>query len=284
MRPGTRGRPHTLCIAAALLAGLWSGGCAFDERGLAPDGGAHPADARSDGSAFADARPDASPTDPDAMTDNAGVLFSTRTTHEPSLDGYTDEWSDARWRTFDISDAPEYWIRNTSYSDSATIEFASMHDAVNIYFFIAVSDDQLTSDSYDIWRDDAITLFIDAAGDRSGPRGYDDHEIAIGEDNTYADYAMPGVSDITLGGIVADSADGYNIEIRIRKNTLGASPLPDTLGFTISISDDDGLDDADVDCYAPWYVAPGPHCTECCSGGPSYPWCDTTLLGQLVLL
>ncbi len=269
-------------MLAVLASALPSWGCSFDVSGLENDGGAS-TDGRSDAFGPADARSDAPVSPPDANSDSPGVLISVPTTHEPTLDGYTDEWGSARWRTFDIANAPEYWVRNDGYENSAKVEFASMHDAVNIYFFLAVSDDLLVSDSYDIWRDDAITLFIDAAGDRSGPLGYDDHEIAIGEDNTYADYAMPGVSDITLGGIVANADGGYNIEIRIRKNSLGASPLPDRLGFAISISDDDAIGDADVDCYAPWYVAPGPHCADCCSGGPAYPWCDTTVLGQLVL-
>lgn len=285
MRRRTRGNPVPTCIALAALVGACSSAaCSFDEGGIFGDRDASSSDGRFDASGFGDARPDASSSRPDAAGESPGVLVSVATEEEPSLNGLTDDWEAARWRSFDIADAPEYWVRHQAYTNSAKVDFASMHDATNIYFFFAVSDDHLQSDSLEIWRDDAITIFLDAAGDRAGPIGYDDHEIAIGEDNTYVDYGVSrGASDITLGGIVVSGGGGYQIEIRIRKDTLGADPLPGVLGFTISISDDDDLGDHSVDCYAPWYTAPGPHCSECCGGDPPYPWCDTTTLGQLVL-
>lgn len=237
---------------------------------LAPDSPS-PVDGRADAHSSADSGPIP-----------PGTLFCVYASAEPVFDGDAAEWDGAVWEHLDIAEAAQRTQVHESYANTASADFACMHDAVNLYFFVAVTDDSLVSDSYDIYEDDAVLLFIDAAGDRSGPFSTDDHYVAVGQDNTYSDYAAPEASAITLGGIVLSTAVGYSIEIRIRKNTLGAGTVGPELGFDLAISDDDGLGDQAADCHGLWFVQDVAHCGTCCPAAPE-PSCDTTLFGRLVL-
>jgi len=270
-----------LALIGATLAGV--GGCAFDPSGVAWDGaGGGPADGPTDTDIDAAAgTPDARPPTADAAVSGDGLLISRRTTVPPTLDANPSDWSQASWVGYAIADSALFAWRHTSYDDSAAIQFASLHDDQYIYFFFDVTDDLIRIDSTSLFEDDAVNIYIDAAGDRSGPYGADDHELVVDAAGTYDDYAV-GAAPLTLSGQVMQTGTGYRIELRISKTSLGASPLPSNLGFDVAITDDDGFGNSDSDCYGLWYVAARQHCTACCSGG-AQAWCDTSVFGRLVL-
>ena len=190
------------------------------------------------------------------------------------------DWAGAEWRYFDIADAVLRANCVLDYSDSMSVRFASMHDNAFLYFFFSVTDDYLVTDSAELYDDDAVVVYLDAAGDRSGPYGLDDHKFAL-SDGYWKDYADP-TSQLVLSGQYSITDAGFDFELRIRKDSLGASPLPDQLGLDLMLSDDDNWDN--TDCWGYWYLDPGPHCSTCCQTGTSTPGCDTTTLGTLVLL
>ncbi len=259
--------------------GWLAGGCSFDVGGLSEDGGGAPPDAAHatiDGPivSFPDA---AHPID--ASLDQPGTVPSTPSPGGLSMDADPSDWSGADWQYFDIADAAARVNCVAGYDDSISVRYASMHDSTYLYFYFAVTDDYLTNDGPNLFDDDAVVIYLDAAGDKSGPYGWDDHKFAL-SDGYWQDYAT-SASSLELNGDYSTTDAGFDFEIRIRKDSLGASPLPTRLGFDLMLSDDDTW--GETDCWGYWYIAPGPHCGTCCEGD-STPGCDTTTMGSLALL
>jgi hypothetical protein len=277
-------------IAASLAAGLAASACRFDPGGVPGDGGASALDGAevvdaasgSDGPAAPDAALpppiDAAPALP------PGTLPSRFRTAPIVLDTEDDDWTDATFLEFDIADAAQTFGVNPQYQPSVSVRFASMHDAQYIYFFLDVTDDVIVMDSAELYQDDAVHLYIDAAGDRLGPYAQDDHEIVIAPSGSYRDYA-PAPAPISLQGMVRQHADGYTMELRIAKSSLGVASLPAALGFNLALTDDDGIGNRDADAYGLWFLNPAERCQTCCTTfAQAQAWCDTTTFGQLLLL
>src|SRR5690606_23163489 len=131
---------------------------------------------------------------------------------------------------FDIADADHQHFIEPNYRPSASVRFASQHDDTYIYLMLVVTDDAVVSRGDPLYDDDSVSLFIDAAGDRAGPYGADDHEIVIGAAGTYVDYAAG--SHAAVVGTVERTATGWLAEIGIQRDTLSARPLPRALGFS----------------------------------------------------
>ena len=272
----------------ALALAVLLPGCAFDPGGLPGGDGGGGADAPGPIVDAPPGTPDAlrpidAATPIDAAESKAGLLVSRRTNSPPSLDANPADWAAADWIGYAIGDSATFGWRLSTYTDSAAIQFASLHDSQYIYFFFDVDDDLIRTDSTNRYDDDAVNLYLDAAGDRSGAYGFDDHELVIDADGVYDDYAT-GASTVVLSGVAQQVTGGYRIEMRLTKSSLGAGTLPSTLGFDVAITDDDGLGNTNSDCHGLWYIAPPPYCgTSCCANGPQ-PWCDTSTLVELVLL
>lgn len=272
------------CILA--LAALLPG-CAFDQGGLPSGDGGGTADASGPPSDAPPGTPDArrpidAATPIDAAESTAGLLISRRTGSPPALDANPADWSQADWIGYAIGDSATFGWRHASYTDDAAIQFASLHDSQYIYFFFDVDDSLIITDSTALYDDDAVNLYLDAAGDRSGPYGFDDHELVIDADGVYDDYAT-GAATLVISGVAQRVNGGYRIELSLSKSSLGAGTLPGTLGFDIAITDDDGLGSSQSDCHGLWYIDPPPYCGSGCCASQPQPWCDTSTLGRLVL-
>jgi len=259
-------------------------GCTFDSSGALPsaatDGGTAgaadarplPPDARPSALPDATARPDAAP------VEQAGTVRARRGAIDMFDDSFAD-WGDAPVYSFDINSGMDFHSVE-GYSPSATLIFSSMHDAEFIYFALIVEDNQVLPAVHPMWEDDSIAIYLDAAGDGAGPFGGDDHEIIIGSDGPYRDYA-PDPADAVLHGSTIATTNGYALEIGVRKDSLGVGTLPGVIGFDIAIHDDDTDGDA---AFGLWFRDSGPSCADCCTSF-EHPeaWCDTTIFGSLIL-
>jgi len=261
-------------VVAAVLSA-----CSFDAGGPgagvdAPDSGVA---AVFDGAPGAtDARPDRADVEP--RPDPAGVARSPRGTPDLFDEGF-EEWADAPVYSFGMTSAADMHTVS-GYTPSAQITFASMHDAQYIYFALIIEDDTVLDARDPLWNDDSVTVYLDTDGDRIGPLGNDDHEIVIGSNGTYRDYA-PGVNAAVLEGARIQTADGYALEVGIRKDSLGNPSLPGSIGFDIAINDDD---DGGSAAFGLWHVRVATRCETCCTGlDHAEPWCDTTTYGSLIL-
>lgn len=267
-----------LCAACSFDASGVGGGSPGSADGSITGGGTDataylPPDARLPGP------PDAAPPPPPGR-----VRCAPLEGRSLSLDGDLSDWAGAEVIPFDVADSPHRDFVASGYHDSASLTLRALCDADSIYLGILVTDDVAGNDSSPIYQDDAVAIYLDAGGDRSGPYGWDDHEILIGSDGYWDDYA--GGSQPGLVGAVEPAGEGASwvIEVQISKWSLGAGTLPSEVGFDVAIVDDDRLGGADADLFALWYEAPVAHCSWCCSSWPHpEPWCDTTLLGTLDL-
>jgi hypothetical protein len=285
---GTRWGTGVLVTLAAVAA------CSFDQYGTVGEGG----DATVPfGAADAGPRVDAAPgtpdaaLPPDAQTPAAGRIEST---YRPGieLDGYVSDWAGVPRHRFDIADAQDYHQGHASYVPSAVLSFAAAHDDANIYFLLEVEDDVVVEtpfdppavppESYRLTDDDSISLFIDGAGDRSGWYGIDDHELVVTANGWYSDQSQPDAADVQ--GVPVRTPDGYLLELGVARASLGTDLLPDELGFSVAINDDDGYGNDWFDALGLWYWNTDDTCPGCCSGmAHAEAWCDTTTLGQLQL-
>ena len=278
-----------LRLGALLLLGLAA--CSFDGGGIASD---DVADFDAAGDDAPDARPgrDGAPPDPDAEIpidgpppSPAGVLHAEDAPAVVTLDGEGTEFDGAGAATiaWDIEDGANYGTTHPTYTASARVELQALHDATNLYFFVRVVDAIEAIDSGDdIWDDDSVRIYLDAANDGLGPYAADDHEIVIRADGVWADYGPVGTS-AALTGIAVAETDGFTLELQITKASLSAPPGT-TLGFDLLLVDDDGWGDMSLDAFSSWFIAPPPHCAACCTAeDTAQPWCDTSTFGSLIL-
>jgi hypothetical protein len=276
-----------MVLAALAMAGA----CKFDPGGTnaAPAADAGVVIGFPDG---APGEPDARPGpidaggEPDARRPaDDGVVIAIAAAAPPVLVGAFDDWEGAVFTSFAIRDADDLHRYHEDYVPSATVTFAAMHDDDFLYFAVIVVDDLIVTDNPQgpVFEDDAISLFIDARNDRSGPFGLDDHEIVVDAESTWEDYADAPPPDLD-GEVVVDSS-GFVLELAIDKRTLGVAVLGDELGFDIGVNDDDDLGGPDADAFGLWHVEEAARCPTCCTAFEhAEAWCDTTVLGALRLV
>ena len=275
-------------MALWVLVCALGAGCSFDPSGFGnggddapggPDAAPPEAIDASGGGGF-----DAGPAVPDAAPPPPmpGVLHCPKVTTPPTLDGNLADWPTGG-AGFPMANAAQVVDETLAYEPSMAAAFRCLHDGEQVYFGIHVSDDKLVSNSTELYDDDAVHLYIDAAGDASGHFGSDDHEIVVRADGVYQDYAQ-GASVVSLVGKVLPqpASSSFTVEIALGKASLGAgTPLPSAIGFDLAISDDDGPVSF---AYGLWYLSTRTACFDCClSFGGKRAWCDTTTFGQLVL-
>jgi hypothetical protein len=209
------------------------------------------------------------------------------------LDGVLTEWDAARWYGFDYTTAG-LAESITGYTASFVVGFAAFYDADNLWLAFQVSDDRIIYDSPTMSDDDAVGVYLDAAGDRSGPHGPDDYallataQIAFGECQQAA-----GTPALFIECGAARAMTSYTIELRIPLGgSDGVLPPPvagSTVGFNVQILDDDGINnpgngsanDHENDATA-WWFHDTSTCPTCCGVAAPNSWCDTSVFGRLV--
>lgn len=267
--------PRSASVVLATLLAASVAACGGSDSKDHPDSGT----ANLPDASTADASsPDGGPTGP------SGMLESPSTTTAPVLDGELDDvWDAATPVTFQIGDAMQALGVQADYGFDASVQFRSLHTASAIYFVFDVTDDVLIHDSADRADDDAVELYIDAAGDGTGAYGNDDHWLVI---DSIGKFSSLGPTHMDIRTAEMDTETGYRLEVAIDRASLNATPVDGgSIGFDVALVDDDGLGGDDVaDAYGLWYVKSGNHCPSCCPSEEStLASCDTSVLGQLIL-
>jgi len=114
-------------------------------------------------------------------------------------------------------------------------------DVNSLYFFIKVKDDILFSDSppLDFFRDDAVSIYIDALDDDSVTYGSDDYYFGFRQGST--DININGSLYLGSGVTKTDvvTTDGYHMEVKIDWSYLGIVPGTNNIGLDFRVDDDD---------------------------------------------
>lgn len=128
-----------------------------------------------------------------------------------------------------------------------TAIWSGLWDNTNLYIIVSVTDDDLSNDSGDTWyEDDGIEIYID--GDNSKDRNYDNsNDIQYGFVWNTTDIQEggnnPGGSVNGVDFITTNTAEGYNLEVKIPWSSIGVTPvIGNEIGIDIAINDDDGGD------------------------------------------
>lgn len=257
------------------------GACAFQPNGAAGVGdgvdaaaGDDAAVSTTDGARLVDA--------PAVSVDAApeeGVLRAVPLSGTPDLDGMADELAGATRYAMDLSSAMNPEMAN-GYTPSMSAGLRAGYDATHLHLLFDVAEAKPhQADSANTWENDAITFYLDGAGDRSGTYGADDHEVIIDYRPVYGIYPSTNGTDPVLDAVRLPTTEGFTVEVRIPRSAF--APNATRIGFAWGVYDDDGGGAAEG--YGMQWMRQAPRCATCCTSEThAQAWCDTTLLGELV--
>jgi hypothetical protein len=262
------------------------GACAFQPGGAADGVADGVADAASAGNVDAavsspsDARVFDAPAVPVDAAPEEGVLRATALSGTPILDGMPTELAGATRYTMDLASSMNAEMV-AGYTPSMTAGLRAGYDATHVHLFFDVAEAKPhQGDSANTWENDAITFYIDGAGDRAGAYGPDDHEIIIDYRPVYGIYPSTNGTDPVIEAVRLPTTEGFTVEVRIPRASIGAAQSS-RIGFAWGIYDDDGGGAAEG--YGLHWMRQAPRCASCCTSETrAQAWCDTTLLGELV--
>jgi hypothetical protein len=264
-----------------------TGGCRFDAGGIVGDG--TDAGGGDDDVVAIDGSPGAPDGAPDPDVDAGPLPIPGTLTAAPAVGAVTIDGSDAEFVaagavpvTYQIQNGRLYETTSNNYTPSAQIAVSAIHDSGSIYFFARVTDSIYQVDSTSVWDDDGIAVYLDVAGDASGPFAEDDHDLVVRADGQWSDYGPVGTSaDLTTATL--HPAGGYTIEMAVDKASL-SSTVGDSMGFDLSLTDDDGWSNNGYDASSLWFMSTRPPCASCClDQTTNQPFCDTSMFGTLIL-
>lgn len=223
--------------SVAIDAGNNSGCPLTDQRGMP-----RPRDGNGDGVAICDVG-----SYEVMLTGRTAVAY--RAVRPPTLDGNLAEWPAMGLVVLNATTADTVAGQPPLSPADSSASLRAAWDAANLYFAIHVNDDQLWSDSEDIWRDDGVEIAID--GDLSRTRnGTTDHLYTLNQDGRHTDWGIT----LTVGSYLTQAVPGgYDIEFAIpvtqvlRRSAFSTGLM---MGFTWAVHDDD--DGGNWDTWLIW--------------------------------
>ncbi len=149
----------------------------------------------------------------------------------PTIDGQKDNlWNNVQ----------SYAIQKTSAganAESSTLRGA--WDSQNLYLLFEVTDSSKKSDSGNtFWDDDAVQVYLDPNNSKNSTYQSDDYQFGVRwNDGRVLGSKIPGGLNVAQ----INTANGYQIEVRIPLNSLGISNPQEgyNLGFDVQVNDDD---------------------------------------------
>ncbi|MFO8008405.1 MAG: sugar-binding protein, partial [Candidatus Brocadiia bacterium] len=168
----------------------------------------------------------------------------------PTIDGSADAvWADTN--TYSIANALSGATGGTDLSG----QWRALWDSTNLYYLVEVTDDAQVNDSTDAWDDDSVEIYIDA--DNSKGTSYDgvnDYQLVLRWNDATIHLGTNSATDTTgMDFAIADTADGYTVEVLVPWSTLGVTPAAGNLiGTDVHVNDDDdgGARDGKISWFA----------------------------------
>jgi len=173
--------------------------------------------------------PTPAPTPSPTPTPAPGSVTAVKVSSAPSIDGSLNE------STWNISTNVSKVVTG---SNNNTVSFGASWDNSYLYVGIKVQDGSLRNDSYSVWDDDAVEIFID--GNHSHSPYYDNYDRRFVKG--YNDSTVYEASRRTQGVLHAwtSISGGYSVEMAIPWSNMGITPSAGmTIGLDIGNDDDD---------------------------------------------
>jgi hypothetical protein len=172
---------------------------------------------------------------------NAQVDLLINITHEtPVIDGEIDYL----WENHKANPLNNWLVGSPVPNSDLSAWFKTTWDKENLYFLVAVTDDVLINDSPEVWRDDAIEIYLDINNDKLSSYGSTDYQYSFRWNDT--NIHTGGPRDGVAFKLVK-STTGYTLEVKFPWATLGqSSPQKGVLlGLDVHVHDDDDGGDRD---------------------------------------
>ncbi|MCP4168938.1 MAG: DNRLRE domain-containing protein [Chloroflexi bacterium] len=154
----------------------------------------------------------------------------------PTLDGDLSDWPEVEGVLLEqLTANTQKRDLPSRYDLSGTVR--SLWTDSTLYFAVSVFDNQIVSDSANVWDDDEVELGIDGLND-SKEGGADDHQYTINADGRKTDQ---GISTEGFQAAINIRIDGWDAEIAIPAEDLQAGALiaGKVMGFNLGLHDDD---------------------------------------------
>jgi len=179
------------------------------------------------------------------------TIISYRLTQPLIVDGDLSDWAPLGTITLEATTAEFVHPRYNPAPEDSSATLRSSWDEQTVYFAIHVSDDILSADSEDIWRDDSVELGLDGANDARGWRA-DDHQLTVAVDRRFLRYGREPVPPGMRMGLRYAGDNDFDIELAVPAEYLGVRSFSagQILGFTLGLHDDD--DGGDWESYLIW--------------------------------
>jgi hypothetical protein len=259
---------------------------ALDATGASSDGSTS-RDSASNGGGDGSSTADAAAKDAGKVCDpkgdagvSPGAFVATHAAAAPVLDGDLSEWC-----------VPFFHLDSTTAvvfkPTTITADMAAMWTPDAFYFAIHVADaTHPTPDPLDPFKNDAAELYLGYDPSIDGSYGTTTYHFVVDYQNLARRYADasggPFVPPTGFSSAVKDTADGYDIEISVAAELLGAATLSaGTFTFDAEISDGDGTQQVGVLYF---YTNPAVTlCATCPNCLSLQPYCDALLFGNVTL-
>ena len=261
-----------------------SGGCLDASRAGGSDAAAVDIDGGDrkpfDAGGDADATPDAAPRQVDIRCPATSLAVAT-------IDGVASDtaWDDAGATV--AFDAATSNLRSEvpDYQPPTSVAFRCLHTSNTLYMFFDVLDGSgassgaIFTDATDPRSNDALAIFFDGGGDRSGAYGADDHWLVV----DVAEKFVQSDEMAFLAGVTAEAHSVWRLELAVGLDSIApAGVRSDVIGFDVAIHDEDGFAGGSPDLMAVWR-AEVDACLDCCAEEQPAPTCDTSQFGTLAL-
>jgi hypothetical protein len=155
------------------------------------------------------------------------------------VDGDSSEWGAVGGirvpssRSVILSSAPEVVEDDADCSAQVRASWDELH----LYVLVEVSDDRVLHDSDQLFRDDAIEVFLDGLNERAEAYDTNDFQLTVSADGRGA---ANSPAPISFAHAASQVTGGYAVELAIPWAALGGQAEADrVLGFDIGVNDDD---------------------------------------------
>lgn len=159
----------------------------------------------------------------------------------PTIDGIID----ATWGAAPSTSIEHILVGNTPASSNISAYFKTLWDSTGLYVLAVVTDDVKIKDSEsnEVWKDDAIEIYLDINNDKLTSYGATDYQYTF----RWNDPVMYGNPSNGIEFKMNGTTAGYILEVKFPWNTLGVQnpKQDDLLGFDIHVQDDDNGGDRD---------------------------------------
>jgi len=159
-----------------------------------------------------------------------------RATSKPEINSKRDTFWDGKQK-IDISNIV---VGNRETPEDLTGWFSVSYDMDNLYFFVRVYDDYISTNASIDYLKDGIEIYLDADNSKSTFYGEDEYQLRFVVDDSTITSAIG--ADIT-GVLCSQSrvADGYQMEISLPWKNISKTGKPNGfLGLDVHINDNDG--------------------------------------------